>query len=294
MAYISGIANTQNSIEWMISELTYPDYQYSNFRLEVWTENDVLVTSQNWTSNTGQPYTLRVVSGLQPGQFYIAKAWIRYLQQPQEYVGSAVYSTREGTPTPTVPDSPSSITVTPSTAEEGRLYVSWGSATRATDYLVTLYDGSGGYIKDVATTNNDTTFNGLTAGGKYYVKVVPRNSYGNGSSITSITVTMPIIKVRPGNWSWDSTKSSGASLNITASEWNRFLNKIDAFRKDYKGLPGGSYTYASQGTRITAARYNQARSAIASMGAVPPAVSAGNKIYASEFNQIRDYLNAIT
>lgn len=294
MAMISGIANTQNSIEWMISELTYPDYQYSNFRLEVWTENNVLVTSQNWTSNTGQPYTLRTISGLQPGRFYIAKAWIRYLQQSQEYVGSTVYSTLEGTPVPTVPDSPSSITVTPSSTDEGRLYVAWGSATRATDYLVTLYNGSGGYITDTTTTATSTEFGGLAAGGQYYVKVVPRNSYGNGSSVMSVTVTMPIINVRPENWTWDNPKVAGSNVNVTASEWNRFLNKIDAFRKDYKGLSGGSYTYASQGTRIKAEQYNQARSAISSMGAVPPAVSLGNSLKASEFNSIRDYLNAIS
>ena len=192
-----------------------------------------------------------------------------------------------------LPGSPGTISLDASTETAGKLYVSWGSASGATDYLVTVYYNTGGYVVSETTYNTALTFNDLIEGRTYYVIVVPRNNNGNGLSRTSANITMPVVKIRPTNWQWDNTKTAGNDLNLTASEWNRFLNRIDEFRIDYKGLPGGSYTYASQGTRITAAQYNQARAAIASMGAVPPAVLIGDRLKASEFNSIRDTLNAI-
>lgn len=191
-----------------------------------------------------------------------------------------------------VPGSPGYVSVEASTETAGRLYASWGSASGASDYLVTVYYSTGGYVTDAVVYGNSATFNGLIEGRTYYVIVVPRNNNGNGPSRTSSNITMPIVKTRPNNWQWDSTKLSGNSLNITASEWNRFLNRIDAFRS-YKGLGSGSYTYASVSSTIAANQYNQARLAISSIGAVPYAVSSGSTIYASEFNQIRDYLNTI-
>lgn len=191
-----------------------------------------------------------------------------------------------------LPGSPGSVGVDASTETAGRLYVSWGSASGASSYLVTVYYSTGGYVTDAVVYGTSTTFNGLVEGRTYYVIVVPRNSNGNGPSGSSGNITMPVVKKRPTNWQWDSIKSSGSALNITASEWNRFLNRIDDFRK-YKGLGAGSYTYASVGGGITANQYNQARNAISGMGAVPYAVSPGSVIRASEFNQIRDYLNLI-
>lgn len=191
-----------------------------------------------------------------------------------------------------LPGSPGAVTLQPSTESAGVLYVSWGSASGANSYLVTIYYSNGSYVADITTQGTTTTFSGLIEGRTYYVIVVPRNNNGNGPSRTSSNITMPIVKKRPANWQWDSTKSSGNPLNITASEWNRFLNRVDEFRM-YKGLGGGSYTYASVGSEITANQYNQARIAISSVGSVPYAVSSGSTMYASEFNQIRDYLNLV-
>lgn len=195
-------------------------------------------------------------------------------------------------PVDLTPGQPGTVSLSPSTSTPGRLYASWGSASGASDYLVTIYTGAGGYVDSVTVAGTSVTFNGLTEGRSYYVAVVPRNSHGSGPSSTSLTITMPSINVRPSNWQWDNAKTAGSALNITANEWNRFLNRIDAFRA-YKGYSAGSYTYASTGSDITANQYNQARSAIATMGAVPPAVSRGATIRASEFNSIRDYLNTI-
>lgn len=190
------------------------------------------------------------------------------------------------------PGSPGSVSVSASTETAGRLYVSWGYASGANDYLVTVYYSTGGYVDSAVVSSSSVTFSGLIEGRTYYVIVVPRNSYGNGPSVTSSNITLPVVNIRPTNWQWDTVKISGNSLNITASEWNRFLNRIDAFRS-YKGLGSGSYTYASVSSTIAANQYNQARLAISSIGAVPYAVSSGSTIYASEFNQIRDYLNII-
>lgn len=191
-----------------------------------------------------------------------------------------------------VPGSPGYVSVEASTETAGRLYVSWGAASGANNYLVTVYYSTGGYVTDMVVYNTSATFDGLIEGRTYYIIVVPRNNNGNGPSRSSSNITLPIVKKRPSNWQWDSTKLSGNALNVTASEWNRFLNKIDAFRS-YKGLGSGSYTYASVSSTIAANQYNQARLAISSIGAVPYAVSSGSTIYASEFNQIRDYLNTI-
>ncbi|PIC88437.1 hypothetical protein CSV71_15035 [Sporosarcina sp. P21c] len=187
-----------------------------------------------------------------------------------------------------------SITLSPSTITAGSLFVSWGAATNANAYLISLYRSDGAHIKDEFEIfgNTNISFASLVPNVSYYVVITAYNGGSAGPSRTSGSVKMPVINVRPSNWQWDSTKSSGGALNITSNEWNRFLNRIDAFRS-YKGLGSGSYTYASVGNAIAANQYNQARLAISSMGAVPYAVSAGSTIYASEFNQIRDYLNTI-
>lgn len=191
------------------------------------------------------------------------------------------------------PGSPGTVSVTASTTDAGRLYVSWGSAYLASDYLVTLRTSAGGYVDSTSVVSTSVSFSGLIEGGSYYVIVVPRNSNGNGTSSSSTTIRMPIVNVRPNNWQWDSIKSSGSTMNITASEWNRFCGRIDEFLY-YKKLGYGTYTSAYAGTSITANQYNQARLAISSMGAVPTVATKGERIYASQFNQIRDYLNTIT
>lgn len=296
MAMVQGVASTSNSIEFMISGLTYPDYQYSNFRMELWTENGALVETKNFTSDTSQMFVSKTFTGLPSGRFYTIKAWIRYLQDPQEYVGSSVYATQSGggNPQPTLPGAVGTVTAIPSTQTEGKLFVSWGAASNALYYNITLYKADGTYVKDETTILYETEFTGLTPDLYYYVVVVPWNGEGRGASGSSGNVLVPKFAVRPNNWQWISTVELGSNITMPASEWNSFFNRINAFRVNYKGLSNYTYTEAVVGGSITAAQYNQARSAISTMGAVPPAVTIGNQIYASEFNAIRDALNAIT
>lgn len=288
------VDNSVGTIPWASA---YPDSQTGGLVTLAWgaATNATGYTIHLWrgSSSVNSYYsssTTRDISGLVQGASYTAYIWGTRPGEsdgPQNSVSFNMPTFRGP------PGQPGAIILQPSTETEGTLNVSWGGAYDADNYLVTIYRSNGTYIDDVSTYYTYTTFRGLVVGWTYYVVVVPRNSAGNGTSRTSSSITMPVIKYRPNNWQWDSVKSSGSVVNVTASEWNRFLNRIDAFRL-YKGLSSGSYTYASVGGSITANQYNQARAAISSMGATPYVATAGTQIYASQFNQIRDYLNAIT
>ncbi|GKV64670.1 MULTISPECIES: fibronectin type III domain-containing protein [unclassified Sporosarcina] len=267
----------QVSLSWASAE------NATSYELHLWKDGYIPVGSYS------TPYTSYIVSNLIQGGSYDAIVWGKRageMDGPQSSRSFTMPTFRSP------PGQPGAVTLTPSTSTDGVLYVSWGYAFDADDYLVTIYRSNGTYVTDTSTLGNSVTFSGLTIGWTYYVIVVPRNTAGNGSSRTSLNITIPEIKRRPANWQWDSAKSSGGTLNIMASEWNRFLNRIDDFRA-YKKLSAGTYSYASMSSTITANQYNQARLAISSMGAVPYAVSAGATINASEFNNIRDYLNTI-
>lgn len=97
------------------------------------------------------------------------------------------------------------------------------------------------------------------------------------------------------NFEWDTPKTSGGNFNITATEWNRFLNAINSARVG-KGLTAYNFTYASKGGDFYAYMFNQAVQAISAMNPpVPPPStrSSGDEIYASYFTQLKNSLNSI-
>ena len=101
---------------------------------------------------------------------------------------------------------------------------------------------------------------------------------------------------RPSNWSWWSTVSFGSSISISASEWNAFCKRINAFR-DYKGVSSYSFITVSSGTKISAAIVNQARTAINGIsghGTLPSAATTGGTITASFFNKLASALNSVS
>lgn len=102
--------------------------------------------------------------------------------------------------------------------------------------------------------------------------------------------------VRPTNWSWNSTVSSGSDIRLTANEWMMFCARINEFRA-YKGLSQHSFDNVVSGvTKISASIVNAARSAILEMSpgvTLPSAVSAGSEISAYFFNGLKDSLNSI-
>lgn len=99
---------------------------------------------------------------------------------------------------------------------------------------------------------------------------------------------------RPDDWQWYNTIASGRTINLSASEWNDFCDRINEFR-DYDGLSAYSFTRVYRGDPIEASIINEARSAISAIstsGSVPSRVYSGDPIYADVFLDLRDALNA--
>lgn len=142
-----------------------------------------------------------------------------------------------------------------------------------------------------SSTNSYThTFTGLQPNTLYTFNASIRNSnneywYPDRSFITS-------APPRPQNFSWNVSVVQGQSFNMTASEWNRFLTRINEFRT-YKSYNNASFNYAIQGATAYASQYNEARNAIAVLSAsVPPVRSSTNNILASDVNQLVTALNS--
>ena len=167
-----------------------------------------------------------------------------------------------------------------------------------TDVALALNIPKGCYMPTTSTTDTTRTVTAtsfLKRGHTYKVRVFIVNSSGKVSETSSwITVTIP-EKLRPSNFSWTYTKTSGGNFNLTASEWNSFTSRINEFR-DYCDLSSYSFTTAYSGNSFTAAMYRQARTAIQAIdgyGTYIPYVSSGDEITAYMMNVLVSELNAI-
>lgn len=158
----------------------------------------------------------------------------------------------------------------------------------------------GSYLSTTNWTTSSTsdytrqTFYGLSSGTQYSAKAWARYAGGSnnylGEAYYSTDAPAP---VRPSEWSWFTTKTSGQDVNLTASEWNSFCDRINEFR-DYKGQGSYTFTSAYTGAEITASIVNQARSAIGQAGAAVPSLAvSGGTMTASFFNGLKDSLNSI-
>ena len=131
---------------------------------------------------------------------------------------SAASLSASGTPSPnvTVPDAPTSLTLTPSSTS---MVVAWTAPTNnggseITGYTVSVYDDQENYFSCTATTDTTCTVTGLTNGVTYYVTVVATNSVGDSlasSEASTVPFTLPGV---PTNI----TASAGVS-QVTVS-WN--------------------------------------------------------------------------
>lgn len=154
-----------------------------------------------------------------------------------------------------------------------------------TDYLE--YDDDSG-----SSTNFSFTYD-VVAGTRYYIWF---RAYDTGDTgTTTISVTVPQAVTRPSNFSWTYAKVQGGTFNLTATEWNNFTSRINAFR-EYKKLSDYSFTRAYSGNNFTAAMYNQARiaiQAISGYGTYIPTVTKGQQITAYMMNVLVSELNSI-
>ena len=141
--------------------------------------------------------------------------------------------------------------------------------------------------------------NGLSAGQTYYMRVVityySDMNMSNPQTLTLDGGAMSTISVRPALFYWDNGKISGNAFNITAAEWNRLTENINAVRV-YKGYQGYTFTTAAQGNTFTANHYNQCVVAITGMGygGGLSYVSTGDSIMASAINALATAVNSIS
>lgn len=145
-------------------------------------------------------------------------------------------------------------------------------------HVTTIYGTSGAY-----------TYTGLQQGRLYKVSIKAFDNSGNVSAEDYRNIQTS------ANFEWNTPKTSGGNFNITATEWNRFLNAINSARVG-KGLTAYNFTYASKGGDFYAYMFNQAVQAISAMNpsiSPPSTRSSGDEIYASYFNRLRDSLNSI-
>ena len=135
---------------------------------------------------------------------------------------------------------------------------------------------------------------GLTPGTSYTLYGYAQAGNGSYYPAGSATFTTLADNPRPSNFSWTYPKVSGGNFNLTATEWNSFTARINAFRT-YKSISSYSFTSAISGNSFTATMFNQARTAISAMNSsVPSAVSSGGTVYASGLNSLVSALNAIS
>lgn len=151
--------------------------------------------------------------------------------------------------------------------------------------LTKTFDGlqsSTNYAANAGIVSGNST---AWIGAKYFTT---RPSSGGGSE--------PVGPTRPTNWQWWSPIQRGATISISANEWNSFCSKINEFRA-YKGLRAYYFSTASRGIRISASIVNEAWSAIIQIpghGMLPSSAISGQAITAYFFTQLANALNSIS
>lgn len=128
---------------------------------------------------------------------------------------------------------------------------------------------------DFATTEDFTyTVTGLTPETEYSVNVAhwetsPTVDGSDYILMGAQTITTEASQsVRPSDWSWENVAAgvsvptyNGNLAPVSASEWNSFCARINAFR-EYKGLTDYSFTTLTAGTSFSAAIAMEAIAAI--------------------------------
>lgn len=123
-------------------------------------------------------------------------------------------------------------------------------------------------------------------------RIQPVDEYGN-EVYGTYYCTIEQEAVRPDRFSWDSEKVSGEKVNLTANEWNRLTENINAVA-EYKGQGTRTFTTAVKDvTQVEADIVNEAAAAIRVLGGAVSDVSAGDLMYASKFGEIKNEINNV-
>jgi hypothetical protein len=161
------------------------------------------------------------------------------------------------------------------------------------------------YETKTATVSGATiTFAGLESGKTYLFKARSYKvaSYPGGYAPFSPYggwLTLKNSVARPVNWTWvtatngSGQKIQGATFQMTATEWNDFLARVNQFLM-YKELPQRSYTSATKGNTFFFYMFNEANQGIGAMkGTGVGNVTTGSDILASQFNSLMNTLNSL-
>jgi hypothetical protein len=110
---------------------------------------------------------------------------------------------------------------------------------------------------------------------------------------------MVVNGLRPSNFTGFNNVTSGEEFNISATDWNDFIDKLNEF-SEYKSLSSemSAMTTVSSGQSFKATYFNQIINNMNVLSdyinsAYPTTKSAGNKIYALYFTQLKNALNSI-
>lgn len=171
-------------------------------------------------------------------------------------------------------------------------YAVWISAKNSTSLPTrtdTIYDLNLSYYSFVSDTNGSS----FEANATYTMGVRSIDTSGNMSNLATTSVTY--TKVRPNNWTWDSSIVQNQTIAISAWEWVSLGKAINQFRT-YKNLSVVTFTEPTKGQTITASIYNEYRNAISGMSpptSPPSSKVAGNIIKATDFTALNASLNSI-
>lgn len=123
-------------------------------------------------------------------------------------------------------------------------------------------------------------------------KLQPVDEHGN-EVCGMYYCTVEQKEVRPDRFEWDNEKVSGAKVNLTANEWNRLTENINEVSA-YKGQNDRIFTKAvKNSTTVDAQIVNEVTTALRALGGTVNNVSAGDKMYASIFEAIKNEINSV-
>lgn len=291
-----------NSLQVEINGLGKPANEYYNFRAQIFTYSGAFAGEINWTSSGTGNLTRNTFYGLTSKSTYTIRAYVQSLASSSEiYWGEASGTTLAEQPPPDT--TPPTITYQGATGIGLlRLEFTASDSGSGLSYFATYVGSANGDINTLqskhylsasdtyAEWTTDGYGNNLVVGAWYWVRV---RAYDNNNNSSVLDYRIQFKRIRPNDWTWSVTMTSGQPVNITANEWNNFTTRINQFRF-YMGLSNYTFTSVSSGYDIFAYQVNEAVNAINPMVTNPLSTQvSGGTAAASFMNLLRDRLNSI-
>jgi hypothetical protein len=252
----------------------------TSYRVKVVRNYDGYETSFVFYTNSG------TISGLQYGVTYSVSV------RAENNSGVSSYTTSN--PATTAPKTPSIISSYNITSSSFSVQISGMSGNW--DYInVALYDGDTFIQTNVINYGyNTTSFIGLSPK-KYTVKT---RSYFTVNGVELQSINQGILEVTITRWKWSAQalnafQNGGAITNLTATEWNQFIQNIRDVVYSKSGITP-TITNAVSGGTFTASMFNQAKNAIDSINATGIVdKNSGSPVIGNDFIILQDKLNGI-